>query len=843
MVIPNVSGYQVFVHNETQPFPTAPRIWQLISYDDGTTVARVIHKDPNVNSTNTTTFIDQRLSLRIIYPNGTVSEIDKDPNIPSFNYAITLATPDVFDPINIRVLQVGYVLVTYFDASDAKNYSTYEEWGLIMGWDGTIHRLRFGFAYTNSGLWNPDVTSVVTNIDPKKGFLRISGIRETNNVEWQQYFMDSNFQLDMMSSGVIANSLLAFGSSQVDAIATIDEGYAIIIANSTSVLTRPVNPLSVRSGVYAFTKAFDDQQFGSTLLLYQSPVEGLNFTSLKCDVSWVGIGELCSITLQQTDSLSLLNNYTTFYIKLTFLSSGSVTGFTPISRQLPHSTNITVLEWQVRTLPYGGYLLYSYTQLPSELKIYGYVYDDVSVNPTNWELSEPMLTNLRGTFTVLPNNTMLLSQPESINSWSLINTDLPKFAASRDHGYFNVQVNSTNPAISSTISTSTNNITISFFDPVILSVGNISIYQVDANRNTDNLRQIVSGTLSSDFCSISGDGLTVTVKTIDSTFSRPGVQYFVQVDNNFVQDKAYKEPLMGIRANVWNFNTGTAYFDGLDDNGKSRFFSNLLTELSNILPVSLDRLSSNEKTQVDSSISPGTQILISLNIESTRDERERNVPAIVKDLNTMVVNKAVTPIGLNPTTRYLDDTYGFSPTVNLWEKYRMQLLIIFLTIVLLVVLFVLAQRRERKGRNIAILQLGVILFDLFMDILFVSNNGEDVKSLYVPSVIFLTVPIGLNTIWAFLIIMDENTRPEFFKWFSRHGKVASIFTVLSGADIEALTVLYSSLAGFPFFNAPFSETAKTRIFWAACLNIFTEDIPQMVIQVRGIHAIFSITLK
>jgi hypothetical protein len=93
------------------------------------------------------------------------------------------------------------------------------------------------------------------------------------------------------------------------------------------------------------------------------------------------------------------------------------------------------------------------------------------------------------------------------------------------------------------------------------------------------------------------------------------------------------------------------------------------------------------------------------------------------------------------------------------------------------------------------------------------------------------LPIAINTTLAFYIISQENAIPEFYQWFINNGNVASVFTVLAGADIEALTILKSNLAGFEFFRAPFSTSAETMVFWGAFLNIFTEDIPQVVIQV------------
>ena len=106
--------------------------------------------------------------------------------------------------------------------------------------------------------------------------------------------------------------------------------------------------------------------------------------------------------------------------------------------------------------------------------------------------------------------------------------------------------------------------------------------------------------------------------------------------------------------------------------------------------------------------------------------------------------------------------------------------------------------------------------------------------------VFLTVPIALNTVLAFAIITKENTRLDFYTWFSEHGKVASIFTVLAGADIDALTILHSNLAGFAAFRAPFSNNAITKIFWGACAKIFLEDLPQVIIQVFYNIYMFSI---
>ena len=90
----------------------------------------------------------------------------------------------------------------------------------------------------------------------------------------------------------------------------------------------------------------------------------------------------------------------------------------------------------------------------------------------------------------------------------------------------------------------------------------------------------------------------------------------------------------------------------------------------------------------------------------------------------------------------------------------------------------------------------------------------------------------INMILAFHIIAQEIKRPKFCQWFQMNSWVTSYFTVLAGADIEALSILQSNIAGSQSFQAPFSESAKSKIFWGAFLSIFIEDIPRVAIQVR-----------
>ncbi|CAG8490889.1 4297_t:CDS:2, partial [Diversispora eburnea] len=263
----SVSGRGTFTHNETKSFSTSPRIWQYGTYFDGTVVLRIVNKNPNKTSSSDEVWIRPVLSLRIIHPNGTVSEIDKDLEIPEFNWRITIS----LGPVNIYALQKGYLLVTYFNTSNPNDINTYEEWGRIIDWNGNLYdKVNFSKAYTENGTWYPSDTTIVTNIDPEKGFIRIAG---------------DAFNLKKLSEG----NITIFQTDVFNVIATVDEGYSIIIGYST--YSSNNNPLEIRAAVYALTKRYDDKQFGAPKMIYHLPLDNITITDIFAGTSSTGIGQ------------------------------------------------------------------------------------------------------------------------------------------------------------------------------------------------------------------------------------------------------------------------------------------------------------------------------------------------------------------------------------------------------------------------------------------------------------------------------------------------------------------------------------------------------------------------
>ncbi len=92
----------------------------------------------------------------------------------------------------------------------------------------------------------------------------------------------------------------------------------------------------------------------------------------------------------------------------------------------------------------------------------------------------------------------------------------------------------------------------------------------------------------------------------------------------------------------------------------------------------------------------------------------------------------------------------------------------------------------------------------------------------------------------YLLIQEIMHNKKFNEWCKENGLIISVFTVISCADVEALDVLSSKIAGLRIFSAPpLSEKIANLIFLLGCINIFMEDIPQFIIQVNQLFCFYS----
>ncbi|CAG8445521.1 13268_t:CDS:2 [Acaulospora colombiana] len=442
-------------------------------------------------------------------------------------------------------------------------------------------------------------------------------------------------------------------------------------------------------------------------------------------------------------------------------------------------------------MPFGGYTFsaspYNSTTNSNYLTLYAYGDNETQIGSIG-----PTPINPYSAMCITSNNTLLFAANTSNerNSWTLYNYRLPIVHPVFNGYYSNLEINYTVPEINGTVEPfNATTISITFNVPVEFTNANISIY----HSSTGNLRQIVSGT-NSDICSISSDSLTITVKVISSVFNQPGEQYYIKMDNNFVKSKDLNEPLKGIESHIWiptaniipdeeKFSDGTsgtlyltinatAAFLNLTGSEKSEYISELLIELTYMVPVRQNRLSSNGNYQHINAGTPFEQIFIAVYVNKPNNNTERSVPGVFSDLNTMISKKQITSISTGSKTNDLDPNFGFNEQSNLWNEYKMQIIGVLIAFSLCVLLFLLA--RSKKP--------------------------------------------------------EENNKIHDNKWFEKNGKIAAIFTIVAAADVQALEVLNSNLGGLDIFNAPFSGDASYKIFIGSCVDIIIRNIPQFIIQ-------------
>ncbi|RIB19939.1 hypothetical protein C2G38_2180526 [Gigaspora rosea] len=247
-----------------------------------------------------------------------------------------------------------------------------------------------------------------------------------------------------------------------------------------------------------------------------------------------------------------------------------------------------------KIMPFGGYIFCVTAYDNNDKNTYYNIY----YNPIDPYLIFPLK---------LHNNTLLLASPYKNDnvSWSLIN--IPILNIDTNYGYDNTLINQTIPPINATVNSSTTflNITFASISRLSTSTSNITIYKASDNST----RQRVSATMH-DFCKISFDGYTISIKVISSTFNEYDEQYFVTMDNNFV--KSLNEPLRGIHDGIWILKT---------------------------------RNLDNRKVYSDN---------------TGNNENKRTALKIFSDLSTMIIYKNITTFSLG-VTNDLDQDYGFQP--------------------------------------------------------------------------------------------------------------------------------------------------------------------------------------
>ncbi|CAG8559589.1 14234_t:CDS:2, partial [Cetraspora pellucida] len=848
-----------------------PRIIDIRHYEDGrgTAVVRVARENYMVGNNRC---YERRLLLRVIQEDGTVKPIDVDTSlineIQDINYCyVTYATNYTTiqkNPIQVYPLFEKYILITYTHATNTSDNTTFVDKGAVIDWNGTyISPLDFGPSFLIQGNWLPN-SYIVNNITPKKGFLYLSAVNGTGDFGWRQYDHIGDGKFSSIHHDTVKNA--PFTSFQATVFATLNGGYALVYANTTIRNVNSTNPIiAANAGIYAIMLNYNQEKTPRQVILYEIPLQNLTFTSIYCSVDHVFIGHSCIAAVVRTQTNQVPNVTTTVvtttvgapptvlpvtttisapstttttrdisYVRIRFLSSGSVMSLDPISSKSNNTVQI------IKTLPYGGYSIINRTYTVKSYSFYFDLYNETDYYQSDYNFPlKPIVGNMYGAYDILNNNKMLVVLNETITSWSFLLIDLPPLSQYNETGYGNLHVNATYPKIGfSNLEVNTLRISITYQDPIALNDGNLYIYQ---NLGGNSILRLKVNARTCTQCIVSGNVITIDVLTC--TFNAPHGSYYIEVENNFIKSSEYNEPIMGIYPNIWNFTTGdleggpragniygslrltvdgTKRFQGLSGDAKRNFTYSLIDELIVRIPIDKERLKTNENHQFDPS--DLSKVIISVFISETKDSSDKMITTHIRDyLDQLVRYKNYTNILTGNYTFYLDETYGYHPST------------------------------------------------------FVILDSKSISYLFIPSVVVLAVPTAINLCVAFWVLFSDQTQnenrdkknnengdrkynengdkkyneksdkigneigyqndikeedddKEYVRWISKHGRVAVTIALLSGTNIDVLLMLKSCLAGLKMFNAPFNDRSLKIIFWGACADIFLSDIPQFIIQ-------------
>ncbi|RIB26733.1 hypothetical protein C2G38_188104 [Gigaspora rosea] len=311
-------------------------------------------------------------------------------------------------------------------------------------------------------------------------------------------------------------------------LATVNGGYAIVNANFTN---DDSSLLAKSGGLYASFISFNLSLPIRQAQLYQVTLDNITYNGLYCDYDTLGY--ICVISVNITNPST--NNQEIYYLKVHFLTSGTVINVKFI-KNIPNVIGLSKQSWKMETMPFGGYIL----ENTANNIHYIYAYNDEN----DTQISSPIQfnTNLFDVNAIMKNNnSFLFASPYTSNTqWSLLNFQLPK-VLNRANNFGNIQISNINPPNGAYVDSSTKSLKITFYKPVLLSTGNITIYKA----SNDSERQSSAATMT-DQVSISPDGLTVSIKIVESTFNEYGEKYYIRMDANFVKDRNLSEPLSGI---------------------------------------------------------------------------------------------------------------------------------------------------------------------------------------------------------------------------------------------------------------------------------------------------------
>jgi hypothetical protein len=635
---------------------------------------------------------------------------------------------------------------------------------------------------------------------------------------------------------------------------TLDGGFLIAWSvTATSNKSNSTSSPQVKNQVYAvFLEPKSATRKTSPFVIFSSTI-AREIKILACAGSVLGKGFNCFLQ-------ELLNKKKSHSYQINFLSSGMIHNIVPIESQIINKNSAfdDLIDIVGIPLQYGGFLLISSSlrqnlfDLLNPIDNHTRIHSILDLFQANGSLIKETFVEIvfTGGVCLFRNNTVVLTgfsrnwwNPYKFQTLSIFKIDLPKFHE-EDNGYQNLNIYSSYPALNEenieiTKETPQFRLSLTYRGNVEKSgQGSIQIYQAD----NDNYPRLTIPPNLINLVNENENFTKINVLLLSSTLNMPETKYYITVDDGMVETNELAEPLPGVKPAVWNFTTKkdfTIYSEKV--NVLLRFNPDILPhflkdsdetiktikyELSTFLPVNFDRLSTSK--WYFNSGNEHSYILLPIQISPGNPSSLR----LVSDLNDLITNSQYTNLKNGSMTKYLDSKYG-APIKEDFFVQNMLLLILAGCFVMIVgVLYVVANIRDGEARNIAVPQFALILSDFSLDLLFIVTHSKDVPFLFIPSLIFSIFPYTFNLFWSiYIVIIEAMQNEKFLLWFKLNTAIASTFTVLASTEVEVLSILNSRAGGFKVLQAPWSNWADRMIFMGSVVGFIIEDVPQFIIQV------------
>ncbi|KAG9289946.1 hypothetical protein G9A89_010252 [Geosiphon pyriformis] len=810
-------------------------IWNVESYMTGDALLRLVKFTsplPTTNNNGSEQCVDNTIRLRLVRLDSTVKKINfVYPGITNINFCQDL--------IKIHPLMEGFILLTFFKeyqetGPNSHLKSIYHQNGLVMDWnEKIIAEIQFGnvtadtFGKIKNGV-------VAVNINPESGFLFANYYSNTNVLNWAQFNSpEKNFQQISAS-----NIPVPWNNTDVEVFPTADGGYGFLVTGVDPIIDQMTNSTQTqlvsqwRSKAY-FLNPHTYNISNDGISVYDLKTPAYNMYAKNCEIMDDGTGFKCILFISTNP-----NSASTSYVQTLFMSNGEVLDAKPLNIR----SDIDI-DW-VKPLSSGLIFLAGF--MKGTKNIIGQIYsENGDFNSTsNYNVSLNKGNLATGIF---PNETAFVFVPleKDSKTWSMNMVDLVGNSRT-SNSFINQNILESSPAKDeSAVELQREEISITFKNPVQLSTANVTIYQI-TSENSPVFKQTFSA--NSSYVNLTNGDTALVIRVLKSTFNTPGGKYSVVVDNNFIKSRDHNVSLVGV--SDWTFTTaanleqqnsqsqnglvrltedGTSYLKSLSATGRKDFFVQIATKLREILPISEDSILSSGNSQFDSTTG---RLLIMYQVYTSPDLQSYSVPRIIDDLDLMIRNKAISAISYNNITDNLDENFGFQKPPSLWEQNKITLLLISGGLVFLLTLTLLIHFRSPKGNAYFVFKVVLYALTILMNFWFVFEHGQDILFLFLPSLVFLFVPIGFNSFLSAFIQLRERIRNnKYAEWSCKHRNVATFFGVLSFINVDILTITQSYIMNLETLKAPFSPEMGQWIFYSNIFNLLIQDVPQFVILV------------